>query len=346
MIRLITRYAPFAAILILYYVAARLVGADPVIGTSTSAVLGLRIIPELVALYLMLQIAWIAAVRQRSWAGLGRAVASELWTGRTAERLVGIPFFVLGTVLAFDIYGAVKQAIPTLTTYRWDAPFARLDALLHGADPWIWTHRLAGGGLPLAVIDQVYQAWYPVLILSVLVFATWAPLRLRTRFFLTFALTLALGGSLLATLLASGGPVYYAEFVGDAGRFAELVEALEGTAAISIQALLWDAFSTGSEQLYGGISAMPSMHVALVVLMAAGAWSWARWLGVVAWIYAVLILFGSVHLGWHYAVDGYVAAPLVLGLWILVDRLLPDDDLTPPEAPAARSRRPEEAPPP
>ena len=31
--------------------------------------------------------------------------------------------------------------------------------------------------------------------------------------------------------------------------------------------------------------------------------------------FAVIIQIGSVHLGWHYAVDGYIGASLTLAVW-------------------------------
>ena len=65
-----------------------------------------------------------------------------------------------------------------------------------------------------------------------------------------------------------------------------------------------------------GISAMPSMHVAICVLF--GLWV-TRFrklaLTVLAWSYAVAIYIGSIHLGWHYATDGVVSAICVLAIW-------------------------------
>ena len=59
---------------------------------------------------------------------------------------------------------------------------------------------------------------------------------------------------------------------------------------------------------------MPSLHVATPVLFALLGWRTHRWLGVAFTIYAAIVLVGSVHLGWHYAVDGYasiIAVPLI-----------------------------------
>ena len=41
---------------------------------------------------------------------------------------------------------------------------------------------------------------------------------------------------------------------------------------------------------------------------------------VIGWLYAALIMFGSVYTGWHYAVDGYLSAVLTSAIWIGVSR--------------------------
>jgi membrane-associated phospholipid phosphatase len=70
-----------------------------------------------------------------------------------------------------------------------------------------------------------------------------------------------------------------------------------------------------------GISAMPSVHVAMATLFAIGGFVVHRWLGWVMAAYAVLIWIGSVYLGWHYATDGIVGATMTIGLWKLSGKL-------------------------
>ena len=66
---------------------------------------------------------------------------------------------------------------------------------------------------------------------------------------------------------------------------------------------------------------MPSLHVAVPVLFTIVAWGIDRRLGALFGVYTALILVGSVHLGWHYAVDGYVTLALVPAVWWLAGRL-------------------------
>jgi hypothetical protein len=78
---------------------------------------------------------------------------------------------------------------------------------------------------------------------------------------------------------------------------------------------VWQNHQAGLHLQWVGMSAMPSLHVGLAVLFALVGWAHRRSLGIVLAIFAALVLIGSVHLAWHYAVDGYVAALVVILLW-------------------------------
>ena len=87
--------------------------------------------------------------------------------------------------------------------------------------------------------------------------------------------------------------------------------------SLSTQDYLWTSYTTGKEMLGNGISAMPSMHVSMAVLMALGVSSLNRKLGILFWLFALIIYVGSFTLGWHYAVDGLVSGPVTLIIWHL-----------------------------
>lgn len=70
--------------------------------------------------------------------------------------------------------------------------------------------------------------------------------------------------------------------------------------------------------LVSGISAMPSIHVAVSVFAALWLQQYRRsFLTLSGWTYAVIIYIGSIHLGWHYATDGFVSAIAVTLMWWL-----------------------------
>jgi hypothetical protein len=56
------------------------------------------------------------------------------------------------------------------------------------------------------------------------------------------------------------------------------------------------------------------MHVAIAALLVIATWDLNRWIGLFMLAGAMLIMVGSVHLGWHYAIDGYAAA---IGVWLI-----------------------------
>ena len=89
--------------------------------------------------------------------------------------------------------------------------------------------------------------------------------------------------------------------------------------ALGVQEGLWEGHMTDGR--LAGISAMPSMHVATSVLMALYASKHARWAGWLCWGFAALIMIGSVHLGWHYAVDGYFGALIAWCAWRVGQKL-------------------------
>ena len=117
---------------------------------------------------------------------------------------------------------------------------------------------------------------------------------------------------------SSSGPIFYDRMFGG-DRFAVLIGTLQqsdsGQKILKISDYLYSSFATDTSVLGTGISAMPSMHVALAVLNAIFASSLNRWAGVFAWAYAAAIMFGSVYFGWHYALDGYISIIAVIVIW-------------------------------
>lgn len=83
--------------------------------------------------------------------------------------------------------------------------------------------------------------------------------------------------------------------------------------ALDVHEMLLEGYRDGGP--VRGISAMPSMHVASAALMAIYGFAWRRWAGWLLTAFAVAIQIGSVHLAWHYAIDGYFGALLAVFCW-------------------------------
>jgi hypothetical protein len=217
--------------------------------------------------------------------------------------------------LFVGVFVSVKTMLPDLVPFYADPLLADIDRVLHGGAPWRYAVAIVPPGVTPAIEALYFGGWNLLLPGCMLAVAVVPSLRdVRAQYVWTFLIAWALLGNVLAGAFMSAGPVYYQHATGSA-RFAELVAYLaQHSAAQEWQALLWRSHVEGNG-FGSGISAFPSMHLAnatMFVLLAARIgrrWMWA------AIAYCAFILFGSVYLGWHYAIDGYFSIAAVLVIW-------------------------------
>lgn len=231
----------------------------------------------------------------------------------------------------FSAFQSAKVMIPALNQFSYDQLFAEMDLWLHGGH---YPHDLLQpllGSVPATMILQFgYNVWFPIMlgILAWQMFDRRNP-ALRQRFMISFALAWFLIGTVGAVLLSSAGPVYFDRVTGLAGPYEEHMAFLYAVNDVSrlftldMQELLWEIYDSGSLKSGAGISAMPSLHVSIATLL----FLFSRHLHVVAtWGFGLFlgaIMLGSVHLGWHYAVDGYLGALLMTSIWWAVGLVFP-----------------------
>ncbi|GMN04036.1 phosphatase PAP2 family protein [Erythrobacter sp. MTPC3] len=221
--------------------------------------------------------------------------------------------------MSLEVFSGLKKSIPFVVPFYLDPFLVDLDrALFFGTDPWRITHALFGWATQPIV--WLYNAWHVVHIgLAIWVaFAFDEAQKIRFAMVLQFV-WLILGGG-LAMALSSVGPVMVGDFYGDRS-FDPMLDVLSDSAPSVI--MVKDALiaTMDNPNLISGISAMPSIHVAISV--AAALWlqqQGSKILTAVGWTYAVVIYIGSIHLGWHYATDGMLSAPLVVAVWWLAGK--------------------------
>lgn len=261
------------------------------------------------------------------------AIGTAIRQATSPEKLAALALFA-NLCVFMGVFSSIKTMLPDLVPFFADPMLAELDRLLHGQDAWRYSAAWLAPGLT-RVLEPLYFGLWGVLLPGSVLAALLVPRleRVRQQYLWTMLAVWTLLGNVVAAAAMSAGPVYY-ELVGGDTRFAGLVDyvARHSTAQQWSQAYLWQSHASGTAGAGSGISAFPSLHVANAMLFVLLAAKVNRWLFAVAVLFCGLILVGSVHLGWHYAVDGYFSIGATVLIWWGVGGLLR-------QARAARQRR-------
>ncbi len=236
---------------------------------------------------------------------------------------------IITTGITLSHFQVFKQLVLPHRGFPLDAMIAQAERqILLGRDAWEWTHAAFGGLGPTLILDAAYALWLPIMFLfPAAVVVMVADVRTRGRLIGTWVASWIVIGSLGAWFLASAGPCYYNDLVGLEESFLRLHRALvtlneqARPFGLTIHALNFQEMlrqSQGGQLVFAsGISAMPSMHVAMATLFAIAGFQISRRLGWAFATYALLIWIASIHLGWHYAADGLLGGAMMTGLWLL-----------------------------
>ncbi len=239
---------------------------------------------------------------------------------RRIGRLLAGMILLLSVSLFFGAFTSIKTLLPTLTHgFLYDRQLADLDRWLHGGvHPWslLWSIPYARQILPVVQFNYGI-VWYAICF-GALFFVATSPKAdgIRVRYFASYFFTWIFLGNIVAGIWISAGPAFYGFVTQDHACFETLLAALAtDTSSISarlFQEYLWSLHESGLAAFGSGISAFPSVHVGLIVMNSLYLWDYSRRLGTIAFAYCALILASSVYLGWHYALDGYVSALVVI----------------------------------
>lgn len=232
--------------------------------------------------------------------------------------VIAFPAFLVG-------FTATKSAIPFLAGYSWDSFWADADLLIFRTDPWRITHLLFGSG-SLWFWQWFYTVgWGAAFFFTAAAIPLYASRRFVSTFFCALFSTWFLGGFVLAYAFSAAGPVFAYMFdpalnVRFAPLRAELAKNL-GNGPISLtQNYLAGAVHSHVAVMGGGISAMPSMHLAAasIYVIAARGTKWFY----PSLLFWMIIFVASAYFGYHYWIDGFAGAAVAWICWKASARIL------------------------
>jgi len=245
----------------------------------------------------------------------------------TLRYICGFLTIFLLTPVFISTFASFKQTLPKIHDFHFDTAFMQMDYFIHfGRHPWELLSSLLAQPWIIRTIDALYMLWFVLLA----VFGVWMAWtqrrRLRICFFASILAVWIFLGQGMAVVFSSAGPCYFSKIVKDGedpfqplmSRLSEIH--LDTTLwALNNQEGLWYAMWDEETWLpFGGISAMPSIHVAIATLFVLLTAEIRKWLAYIFAGYLVITQIGSVILGWHYAVDGYVSIILTCFIWYVI----------------------------
>jgi hypothetical protein len=123
-----------------------------------------------------------------------------------------------------------------------------------------------------SIINAVYHLWFFLAygVVCRQIASTGRP-RLRMQYLLTFVPIWAVIGNIVAMIMSSAGPVCFGRVTGLPDPYAPLMSYLHQASAVApvpalnVQDMLWRLYHSHGLAIGGGISAMPSLHVAIAL---------------------------------------------------------------------------------
>lgn len=235
-----------------------------------------------------------------------RKIISTLTSGST---LVGFASLLLAgaNMVSFLL---LKPVLADLVSFNADRTLAELEFAIFGVDPW---RALQWMGTQ-ATATYYHKVWFAGIILTCVFLLTSRESRTKTNLILTYFLLWCVVGPAIHLLMPAAGPIFCAN-LGLGDRFADIpiVPITRRSADY-----LWRVYQSRTFGPGAGISAMPSMHIAMcswicvVSYLTARRWLWAAILfGLSMWLL-------SVALGWHYVIDGLVGAIMAPATYLIV----------------------------
>ncbi len=274
--------------------------------------------------FVLFRLLFIMIIRRP--ARLTKAIVEDMAaTCFSPRRLLDAAAAIIVFVVFFPVFTSFKTFMPDIVPFSWDSFFSGLDqTVTGGVQPWKALQPVLGFAGVTFTINFIYNLWFFVKFMMFY----WqgfsrSHTEVRAQFFLTCLVSWIVNGTVLALLFSSAGPCYFSRVLpGQTDPYDGLMAYLHTVNeivpvwALNAQNYLWKIYSENASGAMAGISAFPSMHVSIAFILLLAARHYGRAATAFFLMFFIFILFGSVHLGWHYAVDGYFAILSSGAIWI------------------------------
>lgn len=206
----------------------------------------------------------------------------------------------LGLLLLFATsFAAINWTKAMIPGFSADQALANLDHAIFGTDPW----KLFDIAPLRSIMALSYAFWFPI-IYGFMLLAHYS----RNVTAILSVFLIAAIDTFAQFILPSAGPIFW-QRLGYGDRFAELASGPD--TYVFFSDLLWSHHASGTVDAGTGISAMPSMHVALSFwLLLCFPMLRAFTLPFFAIVYAA-----SVASGWHYFTDGIAGCAMAFAAY-------------------------------
>ena len=208
----------------------------------------------------------------------------------------------------------------------------RADRLIHfGMAPWQWLQPVLGHPDVTMLMDMLYYVWIPF-VTGLVYWQAWSVDRRAAHALLpdVHRRLDPARARCWRRCCRRPGPASTRPSPARPSPYAPLMAYLHGGGpdthpliSLEVQGILLHEYQIGHVSPWNAISAMPSIHVAMPVVFTMLAWQTDRLLGAAFAVFGVIVFLGSVHLGWHYAVDGYVSVLTMIAVWRLTGWFVP-----------------------
>ena len=255
-------------------------------------------------------------------------IRRRLWQKRT-EILLTI---IYSSVLA-SVFGLVKNHLPEVVPFWADPLLIRIDAVTSFVGLVSWLDRFSTNVL----LSFYFNGWVLIatFLPAILCITDQNETRRRT-FTILWAFCWIGLGNFIAVAFMSVGPIFLDLLPGtdasDYGNVTALLQRPDASSLVMVKNHLWGAYAARDYMVGSGISAFPSVHVGMAVVVALylavilreqaarlSGTTTAIVLHALGWVLPVVLvlvfLVLSVYLGWHYASDGYVSILVICGVY-------------------------------